>query len=139
MTGQLGLSAIGALLGFTLAMFILSLGNGGVIQGVGRTVFIVVFVVVFAILIHFFETALVILGTAISGSFAFVYGLDIFLRTGFTLIVRSVLTGNGVYQTSSAVYGMIGGFVVGALAGTLLQWYQHRRGGYKPAHQKHVV
>lgn len=60
---RLGLSAIGALLGFTIAIVVLSFVSGGVIaSGTGRTIFIICFAVVGAILIQFIEKPVLILG-----------------------------------------------------------------------------
>ncbi|KAJ3082810.1 hypothetical protein HK102_001450, partial [Quaeritorhiza haematococci] len=128
---RLGLSAIGGLLGFTLAVFILSLINGGTISsGVGRSIFIAVFVIIGAIVINFVERPLLILGTAFPGSYAVFFGLDAFIRSGFNQTTLALVGGAGIYETSPVVYGMIAGFLVLGLVGTGVQWSMSKKDRY---------
>ena len=120
---KIGLSAIGALLGFTFGMFVLGLVNGGTItSSTGRIVFLAVVSVVGAIAIHYFERPILILGTAFPGSYAFFFGLDVFTKTGFNRAARAFLGGNIGYVVGNEVYYMIGGFLGLGLVGAIIQW-----------------
>ncbi|KAK9763171.1 hypothetical protein K7432_010403 [Basidiobolus ranarum] len=122
---KLGLIAIGGLGGFALSMLILSLKDGLLISNsTARYIFIAVFVIIGMMLILFFEKPLLILGTAITGSYSLVVGIDYFARTGFTQQLVDFLNGSGqvFYHTTGAVYGMIATLVVLFIIGSVVQF-----------------
>ena len=89
---QFGLTMLGALAGFCLAVFILSLKSGGLItsQG-GRIGLFVSLCLLGAILIHFFEKPLVIIFSSMGGAYSIVYGIDTFARVGYTATLRAYI------------------------------------------------
>ncbi|ORX83955.1 hypothetical protein K493DRAFT_320176 [Basidiobolus meristosporus CBS 931.73] len=122
---KLGLLAIGGLGGFALSMFILSLKDGLLItNSTARYVFIGVFVVVGMVLIFFFEKPILIVGTALIGSYSLVVGVDYFVRTGFTQQLLDFLNGRGetFYHTTGAVYGMLASLAILFLVGVFVQF-----------------
>ncbi|KAL3898596.1 MAG: hypothetical protein SGCHY_002629 [Lobulomycetales sp.] len=120
---KLGLFAIGLLLGFTLGSFILGLISNGAIQSeVGRIIFLSVFALAGGIAILFFERVLLVLGTAFPGSYAVFFGIDLFAKTGFKNGVQTFISGQGVYNATAAVYGMLVGVVLLAIIGCVYQF-----------------
>ncbi|KAK9762638.1 hypothetical protein K7432_011443 [Basidiobolus ranarum] len=129
----LGVLAIGALAGFALAMFILSLGNGFLISSsIGRTIFVILCVVVGVVLMWFFEKHTLIIGSAFFGAYLLVSGIDYFIRTGFAQHIYGFLRG-GSYATSGKVYAMIATWVVLAIIGAAIQYRT-----YKPWERHHT-
>ncbi|TPX66980.1 hypothetical protein SpCBS45565_g04099 [Spizellomyces sp. 'palustris'] len=136
---RLGLFAIGAMLGFTLAIMILSLGNDGLLHGIGRTIFIVVMTLVFGILILFAERPILIIGTSFAGAFALFVGIDVFVKAGLVDALRRFLASGSVeYVPAKGVYLELGGIVLVALVGIAVQWYMTRNKGHHHPHGKHA-
>ncbi|KAI9364491.1 hypothetical protein DFJ73DRAFT_809686 [Zopfochytrium polystomum] len=126
-----GMFAVGALLGFVLASFILSLVSGGIIpSGIGRSIFLVTFVLLFGLAIFFVELPLLILGTAIPGSYAIVLGMDLFAGVGFARSTKAFLTGTGDFVTTWKVWLMIALFIALSIVGTLFQFLSGRKSGH---------
>lgn len=126
---RLGLAAVGAIFGFFVAIFVLSLWSNGVItSGVGRSIFIALLSVLGAVLISIFEKPLLILGTAFPGAYAFVFGLDIFINSGFNMATQMFLYGQGLYVTSPAVYGLLALVLILGVIGTFVQFHTYRKG-----------
>ncbi|KND00290.1 uncharacterized protein SPPG_04619 [Spizellomyces punctatus DAOM BR117] len=128
---KLGLACIGALGGFSLAMFILSFQSGGVIQsGLGRTIFIIAMVVVGAIAIFFLVKPVLIVSTAVAGAMSIVLGIDVFARTGFTPALRLFLTGNrfdvSIFTRDNKVLALLITAAVLAIVGILVQFRTNR-------------
>ena len=99
---RLGLFMMGALAGLLLALFLLSLKNGGLIPDpTGRIVFLVFMALLGGIVIQFFVKPLVIIFTSFDGAYSIVYGIDIFAQTGFNEIARDYLSGKA---TSVSTY-----------------------------------
>ncbi|KAI8916762.1 hypothetical protein DFJ77DRAFT_414378, partial [Powellomyces hirtus] len=120
---KLGLVAVGAMLGFTIAMLVLSLATNGLIsQGTGRTIFIIVLTVVGGIAVLFLERPILVVGTSVAGAFAIMWGVDVFTKAGLVEATRQFLAGNGTYQPTTWVYVELGGIVLIALVGILVQW-----------------
>jgi hypothetical protein len=87
---QFGLTMLGALAGFCLAVFILSLKSGGLIESSGgRIALIVCLCLLGAILIHFFEKPLIIVCSSMAGSYSIVYGIDTFAKVGYVATLRA--------------------------------------------------
>ncbi|KAI9091739.1 hypothetical protein DFS34DRAFT_584369, partial [Phlyctochytrium arcticum] len=128
---RLGLAAIGGLLGFSLAMMVLSLKEGGLIpEGIGRTIFIIVMVIAFGVLILFAERPLLIIGTSVAGSFALFLGIDTFAKAGLLDAVNQFIAGakNGViYTPTKYVYAELAGIVILSFIGIGVQWYATRK------------
>ncbi|KAK9710781.1 hypothetical protein K7432_008206 [Basidiobolus ranarum] len=126
---KLGIAAIGALGGFSLGMFILSLGNGMLISSkTGRIIFIVAFVIVGIVAIFFFEKHVVIIATAIAGAYMFIVGIDYFIGTGFTQHLIAFLNGQGesFYHTNGKIYAMLASMAVMAIIGAVVQYKSFR-------------
>ncbi|KAI8851170.1 hypothetical protein BC829DRAFT_128029 [Chytridium lagenaria] len=132
---KLGMFAVGAVLGFVLATFILSFASGGLLSGVGRTIFIVIMVLIFGFTIYFLERPLLILGTAIPGSYAVILGVDLFARVGFANASQSFLSGNNNYEVTPKVWVMIAAFLLLSLIGIVFQF----RSGKKSGHHKGLL
>lgn len=132
---RLGLFAIGALLGFTLANFILGLTTNGLIQSdTGRIVFLILMSLAGGIAILFLEKPLLVIGTAFPGAYGAFFGLDIFINTGFKEGMQKFLSGGGLYVTSAPVYGMLAGVVVLAIIGCVVQFRDSNRKTYREHH-----
>ncbi|KAI8593386.1 hypothetical protein BDZ88DRAFT_404502 [Geranomyces variabilis] len=124
---KLGLIAVGAALGFTISMLVLSLAKDGVItQGTGRTIFIAALTIVGAVAVLFAERPILIIGTAVTGAFAVVWGVDVFTRAGLVEATNMFLAGQGEYTPDKWVYLELGGAVALALVGIAVQWHGHR-------------
>ncbi|KAI9333343.1 hypothetical protein DFJ73DRAFT_854439, partial [Zopfochytrium polystomum] len=122
----LAVSLIGGAAGLYLALFLLSLRSGGLIQSdVGRLVFIAVFVVVGAIAAVVVERWAVIVGTSVVGSYLFVLGVDCFAQTGFTTAATDFLGGGGLsfgdFEANGKVWALAATFVILALIGIVTQ------------------
>lgn len=81
--------------------------------------------------VNFVSKFYFLLGTAIPGSYALFFGIDVFTKTGFNNATQMFLNGNGFYTTSPAVYGMLAGVLVLAIIGILVQFHNSKthRGG----------
>ncbi|KAK9710782.1 hypothetical protein K7432_008207 [Basidiobolus ranarum] len=127
---SLGIAAIGALGGFALGMFILSLGDGMLISSnTGRILFIVALVIAGIISIFFFEKHVVIVGTAFAGAYMFIVGIDYFIGTGFTQHLIAFLNGEGrvFYHTNGKVYAMLASMAVLAIIGAIVQYKSYKQ------------
>ncbi|KAJ3179788.1 hypothetical protein HDU87_002356 [Geranomyces variabilis] len=124
---KLGLIAVGAALGFTISMLVLSLAKDGVItQGTGRAIFIAALTIIGAVAVLFAERPILIIGTAVTGAFAVVWGVDVFTRAGLVEATNQFLSGTGEYTPDKWVYLELGGAVLLALVGIAVQWRGHR-------------
>ncbi|CAG8448586.1 2098_t:CDS:2 [Ambispora leptoticha] len=120
---------LGALGGYSLALFVLSWSDNGVIQSKnGRIIFIIVLTLLGAILTFVFEDAIIILSTALIGAYSIIFGIDLFAHTGFTESVQEFLDGNHqvVYSVDTKVYLMLAGVLALFIIGTIFQWRVHR-------------
>jgi hypothetical protein len=121
---KLGLFAIGAYGGLALALFILSWSSGTVIPNdAGRTVFVVVFCIVGGVLAIMLEHHVVIVSTAVGGSYAMCFGIDCFAKTGFNQATLAVLSGHTTqFQiTNNGMYGLLVSMAVLSLIGIAVQ------------------
>ncbi|KAI8826733.1 uncharacterized protein EV422DRAFT_8094 [Fimicolochytrium jonesii] len=133
---KLGLIAIGAILGFTLAMFVLSLAKNGLIsQGTGRTIFIIALTIIGGVLVLFFEKPILVLGTSVGGAFAVMFGVDIFTKVGLVEASQQFLAGNALYEPDKWVYVELAAWAILAVVGIIAQW-NGLRGG-KSHHNNH--
>lgn len=134
---------LGALVGYTLALFIISWttsihsppaspsDSSNIMGGSqGRTIFIIALAFAGFLLTCIFENMVIILGTSFIGSYATVLGVEIFVKTNFVSdntnlvsILNAILNGNAILDGNNTFYetntlllaGMIVLFVVGAL------------------------
>lgn len=122
-----GLYILAALAGYVLALWILALKIGGLIEGnVGRAVFIAVLVVAAVILMWVFERLAVVLATSLVGAFLIMFGIDVFAHTGFAVAVQSFLDGGKFPDNvDTKIYIMLVSTLVLAIIGILIQYRLH--------------
>lgn len=139
---RLGLALIGALGGFTFALFLLSWKGNGIIEGsTGRWIFIAVFAVVGAIIILFAEKHVIIFSTSISGSVSTLCGIDCFVQKGFITAVQVFLSSSsnsftGVFVAGPETYGYLAGVIVLAIVGILVQYHINSGRSHRPMYNK---
>ncbi|KAL7748459.1 hypothetical protein RI367_006154 [Sorochytrium milnesiophthora] len=123
---KVGVFAVGALGGFTLAVWILSLSNGGLISGsLGQKIFMAVLAVLGGIAMVMAERPVTRIATSIAGSYGVFFGIDMFARTGFSNAALGFVGHPSLaqaYTFHGAVIGMVVGFVVLALIGMFVQF-----------------
>lgn len=122
---QVGIYLLGALAGYTLALWILSFKAGGVIPGrTGQIIFIVVLVILGVALSIFFERFLLIFATSFLGAFLIIFGIDIFARTGYVNILNGILGGSvsSLQNEPWQVYAMLAATFVLFLIGVAVQY-----------------
>jgi hypothetical protein len=120
---------LGALAGYTLALFILAWRSDGLIQSnAGRIIFIVILTILGLLFACFFKNTLIILATALIGAYAIILGIDLFVRTGFAQSVRKFVDGNHdtSYQTNVKVYLMLAGVIGFFIVGSIFQFRYHK-------------
>ncbi|KAJ1926621.1 hypothetical protein IWQ60_003629 [Tieghemiomyces parasiticus] len=120
-----GLALIGALGGFTLAVWLLSLRSGGLITSTwGQVLLVVLLVLAGMIAIFFLEKHILIIATALWGAYAMMVGIDSFAHTGFREQLSEFFDGDtaSVYNTNAKVYAMIGSTIALALIGAIVQY-----------------
>ncbi|KAJ3031393.1 UNVERIFIED_CONTAM: hypothetical protein HDU68_004473 [Siphonaria sp. JEL0065] len=124
---KLGFFAVGAGLGYVLAILVLTALHQVITNSTVQYVVIGVFVIAFGVLIFFLEQPVLIGSTAIGGSYAVFTGIDVFAQTGFTDAARSIVSGHGSLGEVNAgtkwVY-MFVGCVLLAIGGIAFQLYQ---------------
>ncbi|KAL1920980.1 uncharacterized protein VTP21DRAFT_11615 [Calcarisporiella thermophila] len=127
-----GLFFLGGLGGFFLAMFILSLKTGGLIESnTGRIIFIICLVVAGGVLIWFLEKPITIIFTSLIGSFSLFLGIDFFAQTGLYACFDAFLH-SGRFVADGKVYGMLAGMAVFFLIGLIVQFKFHSSlGGFR--------
>jgi len=122
---QVGIYLLGALAGYTLALWILSFKAGGLIPSrAGQIIFIVVLAIIGLVLSIFFERFVLIIATSFLGAFLIIFGIDIFVRTGYANVVDGLL--NGTFSTIQnetwQVYLMLAATFVLFLIGVAVQY-----------------
>ena len=123
-----GVMIIGALAGFVLAIFLLSLKSGGIISaGWGKAVFIIVFVIIGIVTAFFIEKEVVIVGTSLIGAYGVAFGVDCFAHTGFRVAVRTFISERGHFEASDytldgKTIGLIVSFFILAVIGIIVQF-----------------
>ncbi|KAJ3005389.1 UNVERIFIED_CONTAM: hypothetical protein HDU68_004631 [Siphonaria sp. JEL0065] len=124
---KLGFFAVGAGLGYVLAILVLTALHQVITSSTVQYAVIAVFVIAFGVLIFFLEQPVLIGSTAIGGSYAVFTGIDVFAQTGFTDAARSIVSGRGSLGEVNAgtkwVY-MFVGCVILAIGGIVFQLYQ---------------
>ncbi|KAK9692900.1 hypothetical protein K7432_014143 [Basidiobolus ranarum] len=113
--GMVFVAAIGGLGGFTLAMVILSFGDGLLIQNeIGRGIFIGILVFLGIALGIFSEHHVIILSTSLSGTYNIIVGLDYFIKTGLLKHIVAFVSGESThfYHTTAKVYLLLGALLV---------------------------
>ncbi|KAK9713050.1 hypothetical protein K7432_006734 [Basidiobolus ranarum] len=122
---KVGLTFVGALGGFALSMIILSLKDNMLIpSNAGRIIFVVVFVVIGAVSILFLEKHILIWSSAITGSYAMVVGVDVFVKTGLYYSLNLFFRGHRevFYHTDAKVYAMLASVILITGVGALFQY-----------------
>ncbi|KAJ1735926.1 hypothetical protein LPJ61_000299 [Coemansia biformis] len=118
-----GIALVGALGGFALASWALSMRTGATIHSdVGRAVFIMALVaggVAAALMLQ--RPAIIGLSSA-WGAYALFVGIDCFARTGFQYAALAFLSVPGAsFAMSPGVYAMVAGMALSALLGAVVQ------------------
>jgi hypothetical protein len=128
---SIGVIVIGVVGGLMLANIVLAAANINVMWI--RLVMMVVFSLVGSILIHFFERPIIIIATALVGSYLTVMGIDMVANSG---IAYDWQYGKGDGLSKGTIWEVVGVFVLAAV-GTAFQLFKHqgvfggeRRGGH---------
>jgi hypothetical protein len=126
---------VGGLAGFIIANFILQFPfTSGFSSYGGRITIIIIFVLIGAIAAFFLADSLVlIVATAIIGSFLIFSGLDYWVRSGFNLMFYRASMSLRFSSYSGYAWLMCLGFFIVALLGIGYQLFDYRKhGGFKP-------
>ncbi|KAJ3147482.1 hypothetical protein HDU89_005305 [Geranomyces variabilis] len=90
---KIGLICLGATAGFLFGMFLLSWKSGGLADTQkGQIILLAVCTGVGAIAIGIFQKKLLVVATSIAGSYAVIFGVDEYARTGFTEAMQTFLS-----------------------------------------------
>jgi hypothetical protein len=125
---RFGVSLIGGLGGAFVALLILGSTNGGLFQSeLTRYIFIAIFAAIGAFAIHWFEKPVLVLSTSLVGGYLIMFGIDVFVKTGFTNAAMAFLFKNAdgqdiVYTASGSVIAMMAGVVVLTVGGCIYQY-----------------
>ncbi|KAI9340676.1 hypothetical protein DFJ73DRAFT_797796 [Zopfochytrium polystomum] len=128
---QLGVVAIGGLLGLTWIVAVLFTGLGASLDANGHTVLLIVVTAAGCAAIFFMEHLVTILGTANAGAFSVAVGVDMFARTGFVETVKMCLVGNPLPR-SGAINGPAWGLLASAVVLAMAGWFVQTRPGPPP-------
>ncbi|KAJ3300324.1 hypothetical protein HK104_001742 [Borealophlyctis nickersoniae] len=128
---QLGVAFIGGIAGFSLAMWLLSLRDGGLIHSqTGRIILVVVLVVVGMFLIFVFERIFLIIATSLIGAYLITFGIDLFTQTGWIAETRAFLQNvpdaNTNFTVTPEMTGILVAFCVLTVIGIVVQWFTTR-------------
>ncbi|KAI9337367.1 hypothetical protein DFJ73DRAFT_849176 [Zopfochytrium polystomum] len=133
---KLALLGIGAVSGFFLAMFVLGLRSYGVVDaGWGRAVFIAVFCLAGVVAVFFLEKHVVIVGTAVTGAYGLVFGIDCFAHTGFVQASESFVSSTSTlnfaaFVINGRVIALMVSFVALAVIGIVVQYRINKDKGF---------
>lgn len=123
---EIGIYAVAAYGGYTLALAIA--GFATLTSAVATYIITAIFIILACLAVHYFERLLIILATSIGGSFAFIYGLDYFVRTGFQYILLYLHPSGSdsyVFPSTWKFYLMLVGWLVLAIGGIAFEWWKH--------------
>ena len=118
---RIGLFAAGGVGGFFGAMFLLAL-LPIFLEPIWRALIIVIAAIICAFLIFVFERPMIIIATALTGSFLTVLGIDYFARTQFASTMSVFLSSKGQYSPDARTYAMLAGVAVLFLLGLIVQF-----------------
>ncbi|KAI8834664.1 hypothetical protein BC829DRAFT_458449 [Chytridium lagenaria] len=108
--------AVGALGGFFIAIFILGLRPGSLIEtGWGRWIFIAVFVILGIVAAFKIEKPLVIAATSFVGAYGVIFGIDCFANLGFAEAAARAVSGGNVDVSAFRVNGNIFAMAISVL------------------------
>lgn len=111
----------GGVLGFLVAVFILSFPFTNGLHQSPRIVILSVLIVLGMIVGVFLEKPILIISTATLGSYCVFSGADVFLKTGFGSLMRA-LDDNGTIKLSAGGWLMILGFLLLSIIGSIVQF-----------------
>lgn len=119
---------VGALGGFYLAIFILSWKDNLVItNNVARICFIIGVAIIAGVSVFLLERYIIIFATSFIGAYLFIFGLDLFVHTGFINGFRIILDHNWwhnvQYMIDVHVYLMLGAVILLTLISCGWQYY----------------
>ena len=115
---------LGFLVGFVFAIWIQSWAEGGLIENdAWKWVFIVVCALIVGLLTSAFQKLFIIIGTSFYGSYFVFYGIDVFVQTGYSQNMETILSGknDAPQEFGKEIYGMLIGTVLLAIVGVFVQ------------------
>ncbi|KAI7890419.1 uncharacterized protein EV154DRAFT_603269 [Mucor mucedo] len=128
---SLAVYLVGALLGYALALWLLSWVSNGLIQtNWGRAILIICFVIAGVVLMAFLERPMFVIASAFIGSFAIFAGADVYVKSGFLELIDQLLHARQLdilVNATVPLRGMLGGCLGLAIVGSLIQWCLVRR------------
>jgi hypothetical protein len=132
---EIGVLACAGFGGYSLAIWIMSMQAGGVIEGyISRGAFITAVTVMAIILAWFFDNIAIIIASALAGALSIVVGFDCFVNWGFIAVLTNiVLPGHFAKLASLDIYCYIEIAAVAVLAvlGLVVQFLTGGKGkGY---------
>jgi hypothetical protein len=130
----------GAALGVVISIFFLSLPFTHGWSTTIRIVIIAVCGLLGIIIGHFIKKPLLIISTAVLGSYALFSGADYFIKTGFGSIIKAIRD-KVPLQMTAGMWGMLAGFLVVAIIGSAVQFRlekNNQKSKYAPAPMKQV-
>jgi Domain of unknown function (DUF4203) len=131
---KLGLVSLGALGGFTLAIYVLSWKTDGVISSpTYRPIFIAGLVVIGALLAAFFERPVIIVCTSLLGSACICSCIDVFAATGFNIAIEMFISNKGSFEFNNSLIGLLASFAVITLVGIFVQYRYSGEGPFNPS------
>lgn len=129
----------GAIFGLVVTVCILSFGPQGLIPtNAGRRAFVYASTAVCAILAVFLKQYVLFVMLPVIGSYLLFLGMDFFIKTQFSAVLFMISSLNSneefIYNPDGPTYGMLAGFLLTALLGSLLHYAIQRRS--RDLHQK---
>lgn len=120
---MLALVVMGALGGFTMAMYMLSWRGGRLMEEhVSRPVFIAAVTVLGGLVAIVYERGIIALATCIIGSVSLCSGLDVFAETGFNEMMQAFLKNSSSFSNlDGTTYTLLGSCAVVAFLGMTVQ------------------
>jgi hypothetical protein len=129
MEGRLGYSKrkLQLLINLTYSILVLGLTHHFHLQNVARICFIVGMAIVAGVSVFLLERYIIIFATSFIGAYLFVFGLDLFVHTGFINGFRIILDHNAwhhvQYMINVHLYLMLGAIIVLTLLSCGWQYY----------------
>ncbi|KAG0237037.1 hypothetical protein BGW42_001930 [Actinomortierella wolfii] len=136
---RLGVAILGALALYGFGLWLLSWKSGGLLTtSTGRGILLGALAVVGFLLGCCREKEVVIIGSAILGAFSITIGIDFFAQTGYTREAESFINGRDTFEShfenkTWQQYTLLGGFLLLAILGIIVQWRAFGRRTFRPA------
>lgn len=119
----LALIVMGALGGFSAAMYILTWKGGHIISNThaARPLFLTAATILGGLLAVIYERSIIMLATCLIGSISLCSGVDIFANTGFNALLQAVLQNRDGWPLDLPMYTLIGSCIFVAFLGIIVQ------------------